>query len=439
MVKFGGQVLRWLSRILIIYIAEMISETQAKSNSTSKQRLPISVFDLPLHRIRCGFNSAVYFWRAKRILEQDRRQAQVTHQIFQKNEKVVVCGTDEAIAILKCGTGFFKDYEKAEDHFRDICGVERKLQDCLMQGPTEVYKTLMTEYRELNLKLNEIWVDKFGEIEVQSLFDGDELRAWETAMLIEGDYALFAHLESLYLGVLARRTKVATNSRAVVEAANGKPVLFFTDRFDHFMMHAGDGYAAHLSGIAGVACNSMASWYRGEGIGTIPHAMIVAYEGESVAAAEKFHQYYPTINTVSLVDFNNDCVQTALNAARRMGENLWSVRLDTAENLIDRSLQPMTDLEEEQKAGVVPRLVETVRQALDSEGFQHVKIIVSGGFNPNRIAHFEDLNVPVDVYAVGSWILTGRFDFTADAVRLNGKNLAKVGRQYKPNDKLVKV
>jgi nicotinate phosphoribosyltransferase len=313
------------------------------------------------------------------------------------------------------------------------------MQNSLRHGQTEVYETLMTEYRERHLGLAELWVDKFDDIEVRSLFDADELQAWETAMFIEGDYALFAHLESLYLGVLARRTKVATNSRAIVEAANGKSVLFFTDRFDHFTMQSGDGYAAHLSGVAGVASDAMASWYGDEGIGTIPHAMIVAYKGESVTAAEKFHEYYPTINTVSLVDFDNDCVQTTLAAARKLGENLWGIRLDTAENLIDRSLQSMTDIENEEKAGVSPRLVESVRTALDREGFQHVKIIVSGGFNPVKIARFEELEVPADVYAVGSWILTGRFDFTADAVRLNGENLAKVGREYQPNDMLVRV
>lgn len=258
-------------------------------------------------------------------------------------------------------------------------------------------------------------------------------------MVIEGDYSLFSHLESLYLGIFARRTKIASNCQAVVQAAQGKPVLYFSDRFDHFAMQDGDGYAAHLAGVTAVASNAMGSLFGERGIGTIPHAMIVSFGGDSISAVEKFNQHYPKVNTISLVDFDNDCVKASLEAARRLGEGLWGVRLDTSENLIDRSLEGLEGFHDEEKLGVAPILVEMVRQALDREGFQHVKIIVSGGFDPERIARFEKLGVPVDVYAVGSWMLSGKFDFTADAVRLASKNLAKVGREYKPNPRLEKV
>ncbi|MCI0596595.1 MAG: quinolinate phosphoribosyl transferase, partial [candidate division Zixibacteria bacterium] len=89
--------------------------------------------------------------------------------------------------------------------------------------------------------------------------------------------------------------------------------------------------------------------------------------------------------------------------------------------------------------GVNPSLVLKVREALDKEGFQHVKIVVSGGFNPDKIKWFEEAKVPVDSYAVGSWILSGNFDFTADVVMVEGKPAAKVGREYRPNTRLKKV
>jgi nicotinate phosphoribosyltransferase len=265
------------------------------------------------------------------------------------------------------------------------------------------------------------------------------MSAWETAMTIDGDLSFFAHLESLYLGVLARRTKVATNTRAIVTAARGKQVLYFADRFDHFATQGGDGYASQIGGARGVATDAMASWYGERGLGTIPHALIAAYDGGTTVAIEKFRQYYPGVSAIALVDFENDCVKTSLECAHRLGENLWGVRLDTSESIIDLSLQNETDLPDKDKHGVAPRLVEKVRQALDKEGYSQVKIIVSGGFNPERINHFEELNVPVDIYAVGSWILSGRFDFTADVVRVNGQLLAKVGRSYNPNPRLEKV
>ena len=54
---------------------------------------------------------------------------------------------------------------------------------------------------------------------VHALRDGDEIAPWETVMTIEGDYTLFAHLETVYLGVLARRTLVTTNVVQVLRAA----------------------------------------------------------------------------------------------------------------------------------------------------------------------------------------------------------------------------
>ncbi len=404
-----------------------------------KDRLDPAIFDLPVQEIRRGYRSAVYFWRTKRILEHDRNHARVTHQIFQKNDKVVICGTDEVIAILRSATGLYSDSDGAFSLFDRYISLKQMIRQSLYRGDYKSYLDLTAAKMEISRKLDELWVDKFPEVEVYSLHDGDSLSSWETAMIIEGQYSLFAHLESLYLGVLARRTRVATNTRAIVEAARGKQVLFFADRFDHFSTQGGDGYASKIGGATGVATDAMAAWYGERGLGTIPHAMIVAYGGDTTLATEKFQQYYPNIPAIALVDFNNDCVNESLNVARRLGQKLWGVRLDTAENMIDVSLRERTDLPDSERHGVAPVLVERLRERLDAEGFSHIKIIVSGGFHPDRIRHFEDLKVPVDIYAVGSWILSGRYDYTADAVRLNGQPLAKTGRGYHPNPRLELV
>src|SRR5690606_16253678 len=117
---------------------------------------------------------------------------------------------------------------------------------------------------------------RWGDLEVLTLRDGDLVEPGETVMLIRGPYVAFAHLETVYLGVLARRTRVATNTRLVVEAAWPKPVMFFPARFDHWLVQTGDGYAAHISGAIGVSTDAQASWWGSEGIGTVPHAMIAA-------------------------------------------------------------------------------------------------------------------------------------------------------------------
>jgi nicotinate phosphoribosyltransferase len=280
--------------------------------------------------------------------------------------------------------------------------------------------------------------DGWDELVVHALYDGEEIDPWETVLLIEGPYDAFANLETVYLGVLARRTRVGTNTRRVVEAAKPKEVMFFPARHDHWLVQTGDGYAAHIAGAIGVSTDAQASWWGSEGIGTVPHALIAAYDGDTVLASRKFaDQMDKSIRLITLVDFENDCVGTSLAVARELGDRLYGVRLDTSETLADKSVIPQMGTFK--PTGVNPQLVWNVRQALDRDGFKDVKIVVSGGFTVEKIRQFEEQGVPVDAYGVGSSLFQGRFDFTADVVMVEGKPCAKVGRAYRPNPRLERV
>jgi len=278
---------------------------------------------------------------------------------------------------------------------------------------------------------------------VRALYDGDPIEPWETVMTIEGDYTLFAHRETVYLGALARRTLVTTNVIQVLQAAKPKPVIFMPARHDHWRVQTGDGYAAYLAGQivgapVGVTTDEQASWWGGKGVGTVPHALISAYGGDTVLAARKFVEWAPEdLNVTVLVDFDNTSVATALDVARALGPELWGVRLDTSENLVDQSLwHEMGDLK---PTGVNERLVWKVREALDGEGFNHVRIVASGGFTKEKIRTFEESGVPVDAYGVGSSLIRGSNDYTADVVTTDGRPSAKVGRRLRPSDRLELV
>ena len=370
-----------------------------------------------------GYRSAVYFSRAKRVLEAEKPDTVATVQLFQKGESVL-CGIDEALAVLRVGAGSWTDEVKAAECFERYLAARRGNE----RGPR----------RSREAELDLLWEPSFDQLEVHALYDGDRVEPWETVAHVTGPLHLFAHLESVYLGVLARRTKIATNIARVVEAANGKPLLFFADRFDHFTTQAGDGYAAHVAGAHGVATDAMAAWWGEKGLGTIPHGLIAAFEGDTVAATDAFARHVPEADLVALVDFNNDCVGDAVACARHFGDRLWGVRLDTAETMVDRSITPdlMGDFN---PTGVNVPLVRLVRGALDAEGYQHVKIVVSGGFDERRVARLEHAGAPVDVYAVGSSLLRGSADFTADVVTVDGRPLAKAGRRLRPNPRMEPV
>jgi nicotinate phosphoribosyltransferase len=143
------------------------------------------------------------------------------------------------------------------------------------------------------------------------------------------------------------------------------------------------------------------------------------------------------MNITVLVDFVNDSVGTAIEVASALGPKLWGVRLDTSEDMVDRSL--VNEMGGFKPTGVNPRLVEKVRAALDEAGFESVRIVASGGFTVDRIREFEAAAIPVDAYGVGSSLIRGDNDFTADIVQVDGRPCAKAGRRYNPNPRLERV
>jgi len=138
-----------------------------------------------------------------------------------------------------------------------------------------------------------------------------------------------------------------------------------------------------------------------------------------------------------LVDFDNDSIRTALDVAAALGPRLWGVRLDTSESLVDRSL--WGELGDFTPTGVNERLVRNLRDALDAAGHDAVRIVVSGGFTVDKIRMFEERGVPVDAYGIGSSLIRGSNDFTADIVVTDGEPSAKVGRRLRPNPRLELV
>ncbi len=348
-----------------------------------KKRIDPALFELPAEQIKAGFFSDVSLNRSRDALRASGRKARVTWQVSAKRDGWLG-GIDEAVAVLKVGS------------------------------------------------------EDFAALDVHALYEGDRVEPWDTVLLVEGDYDNFAHLETLVLGTLARRTRVCTNVRLLVDAARPKPIFFFGARSDHALLQPGDGLSAHVGGAASVSTDAQGLLTGKKGVGTIPHALIAAYGGDTVAAALAMTAILPAgVPLVVLVDYDNDSVATSVAVARALDGRLWGVRLDTSEFMVDQSVIPQMGTFP--STGVNSALVWNVRNALDAEGFGDVKIVASGGFNVARVRQFEEDGVPVDAYGVGASILDGRWDFTADVVRLDGAVQAKRGRELRPNGRMEKV
>jgi nicotinate phosphoribosyltransferase len=441
-----------------------------------QQRLTNATFKLDVERMRMGWYTDKYFTNIARMLTVLGEQGycyqgkmhrlppgissdglcagdiEVEMQWFTRRPGVtLVVGVDKALTMLRHCTGYLQ-----EGRFIDTA-------------------------HEL-----EVWAVQDG-CKVTS--DGDPMHVLPV-LKVRGRYRDFAILETPTLGILTRASRVATNVYETILAARGKPVLFFPARFDLHEVQAADGYAYHMgvqrfnmdhAGTLGpfISTDAQGDWWGGYGGGTVAHAAIACFLGDTCEAMLAFSKVLPvSIPRIALVDFNNDCVADSLAVCKAMFERCWrlveagqpeeadryrlyGVRLDTSATLRDQSVMPLGDPQLD--LGVNPRLVFQVRQALDTawqnweipsawrerarQYCQAVKIVVSGGFGPEKIFRFEKLGVPVDIYAVGSALFDNHgatvTDFTADVVRVKVHDqwvdMAKVGRRALENPDLERV
>lgn len=318
---------------------------------------------------------AEYFFKTERILKKYKPNNIIILQFFQRKDNTVLCGISEVLELLKKETDISK-------------------------------------------------------YTIRYLPDGTIVQNKEVVLELEGKYQDFGIWEGIIDGILARGSSIATNASRVVKAANNKKIVYMGDRADHYLTQVADGYAAHIGGIDTQVTQAHVQKHLGEAVGTIPHVLIQGFEGDIVKVLEAYEKTIDEPLT-ALVDFNNDVIADSLNCLKKFGKKLNGIRVDTSKGVVDKMF---TNGEDE--SGVTPVQIKRLRQELDKNDGQHVKIIVSSGFSEHKIKEFEEQNTPVDVYGVGASILTIDINFSADATMLNGQKLAKFGREYSYNPRL---
>ncbi len=336
-------------------------------------------------RLGEGFYSANYFLKSRKIVSENNPNHIVTMQWFQRRDNAMLCGIDEAIALIH---------------------------------------TFAIHPEELI---------------IEALDDGDIINNEEPVLKVTGKYENFGFLESVIDGVLARRTSVATNVKEVLEAADGAPVFSMADRQDDYLTQIGDGYATYVAGITKVSTDAQGYWWGGKGMGTMPHALIQICGGDVCKAADIYLASFPNEKVTALIDYNNDVVTDALILAKHLGDKLNAIRVDTSKSLIDHYFDDK-DTSGFDPHGVCKELIFALRKALDDNGYNYVKIVVSSSFTASKIKQWRKLNVPVDLYGVGTSLVNNTTcGFTGDLVMLDGKPEAKEGRANYPTNRLKKV
>lgn len=336
-------------------------------------------------RLKDGFFAANYFLKSRQIVEKLLPNHIVTMQWFQRTNDAMACGIDESIALI-----------------------------------------------------HTFAVDPASLI-IEALNDGDLIEANEPVLKVTGKYENFGFLESMVDGILARRSSVATNVYHVVRELKGQGIFSMADRQDEYNTQIGDGYATYVAGIRKVSTDAQGYWWGGKGVGTMPHALIQICGGDICKASDLYHEAFPNEPVTALIDYHNNVVHDSVMLAKHLGHNLRAVRVDTSKSLIDHYFDDK-DTSGFDPHGVCKELIFALRKALDENGFDFVKIIVSSSFNAEKIKEWVKLGVPVDTYGVGtSFVNNMTVGFTGDLVMLDGVDQAKEGRHNIASNRLKKV
>jgi nicotinate phosphoribosyltransferase len=248
-------------------------------------------------------------------------------------------------------------------------------------------------------------------VDVTAMDEGTVFHPYEPVLTIEGVYVEWAQYETALLGLLCQASGIATKAARCKKAAGDRQVISFGARRMHPAIAPMIERNAFVGGCDGVAVTKSAELIEADPMGTIPHALVLIV-GDTVEALKAFHEVIdPKVRRVALIDTLQDEKFEAIRVAEALGKDLYAVRLDTPSS----------------RRGDFYRILEEVRWELDYRGFEHVKLIASGGIDEYEIAK---LNPLVDAYGVGTAIASAPvLNFALDIMEIDGRPMAKRGKR----------
>ena len=317
--------------------------------------------------------------------------------------------------------------------------------------------------------LEEVAVVRGTSFDIELRYEeGERVGAGEPLAYLSGSMHDLVDLETLYLQKLGAPCVAAYNAYAM--CCDLPKVAFMAFDARHCAgteMAEMMAYAASVGsraaqqdvgavGFVGCATDSTAHYFgRERGLGTMPHALI-GYAGSTLRAAEMFHETYPDEPLYALIDYFGREITDTLEICRRFpelaAEGRLGVRLDTHGSRFVEGLDPQRSYEVLQRhdayavkqyrneqelrwllgTGVSAAAICHMRQTLDAEGFDKVKIIASSGFSPAKCKVMASIKAPIDMIGTGSYLpeMWPETYATADIVEYDGKPQVKVGREF---------
>ena len=218
-------------------------------------------------------------------------------------------------------------------------------------------------------------------VDVWAMDEGTLFGPHQPVLVIEGTYVEWAEYETALLGLLCQASGIATKAARCKRAAGERQVISFGAR----RMHPALAPMIERNAFIG---------------------------GDTVQALAAFNEVVDQkVRRVALIDTLQDEKFEAIRVAEALGKDLYAVRLDTPSS----------------RRGDFFQILSEVRWELDIRGFEHVKILASGGIDEYEILK---LNSLVDGYGVGTSIANAPvLSFALDIMEIEGQPMAKRGKR----------
>ena len=332
-----------------------------------------------------------------------------------------------------------------------------------MRRPVVFAPKIMLEW------LTKVADSRGAELKIEQNYnEGQWVGAGEPLMYITGSMYHLVDLETLYLQKLGAACVAANNAFTMcVELPNVAFLAMDARHAAGLEMAEIMAYAASVGskaareqvgakGFIGNATEATAHYFgEAHGKGTMPHALI-GYAGSTLKAAEMFVETYPDQTLTVLVDYYGQEITDALTVCRRFPakatDGQIAIRLDTHGGRFVEGLDPQesyrvlerhapqairryrndAELRYLTGTGVSAAAIFHLRESLDREGFDAVKIVVSSGFDVEKCKVMADAGAPIDVIGTGSFLPNKWTETyaTADIVDYGGQASVKIGREF---------
>ena len=259
------------------------------------------------------------------------------------------------------------------------------------------------------LRSQKIFDEKFLQYLVDFKFRGDMYAFAEGTIMYPNEPVITVIaplidaqlIETAILLQVNHQSLIATKTRRIVKAAQGRAVSDFGARRAHNMDAAVyGGRAAYIGGAVGTATVLSGQMFDIPVSGTMAHSFVMFYQDE-YTAFKKYAETYPD-NTVLLVDTYDvlksgipNAIRVAKEILEPMGKRLKGIRIDS---------------------GDLAYLTKKTRKKLDEAGLTDCKIIISNSLDEFTITSILNQGGQVDSFGVGERLITARSEPVFGAV-----------------------